>query len=123
MGDSAVDRAFADALADDLNISAALGELNKWMGAVHTSTVDDAAIVQRIDGVLGVLHAHQSVKPPAAEGLGDAELDALCQQMHQARMNKDYAESDAIRDQLTAAGIEVQISKEGVAWRRKMKLD
>ncbi len=123
MGDSAVERAFADALADDLNISAALGELNKWMGAVHTSTADDAAIVQRIDGVLGVLHAHQSAKPPAAEGPGDAELDALCRQMHQARMNKDYAESDAIRDQLTAAGIEVQISKDRVTWRRKMKLD
>jgi cysteinyl-tRNA synthetase len=53
----------------------------------------------------------------------DAAIDAKVQQMTAARAAKDFAASDAIRDELTAAGVEVQISKQGITWRRKMTLD
>jgi len=52
--------------------------------------------------------------------LTDEAIDAKCQQLDAARAAKDYAAADAIRDELTAAGIEVQITKDGTTWRRKM---
>jgi cysteinyl-tRNA synthetase len=39
--------------------------------------------------------------------------------MQAARRAKDFARSDAIRAELTAAGILIEQSKDGVRWRRK----
>jgi cysteinyl-tRNA synthetase len=39
--------------------------------------------------------------------------------MKAARAAKKFAESDAIRAELTAAGIIIEQTKEGVRWRRK----
>ena len=117
-----VEQEFADALADDLNMSGALGILFKWMS---TATPDAAnvAVLRRIDSVLGVIEAHDVQSDTGSDdGVSDASIDAMCKQIDEARVNKDYAESDRIRDELIAAGIEVQIKKDGTTWRRKMQL-
>ncbi len=122
MGDTQVEADFATALADDLNIAGALGALNSWLNGIESPTVDDVRALRRIDHVLGVLD-ESPVNTAPSKGPTDAELDAKCAAMHEARTNKDYATSDAIRDELTAAGVEIQIARDGVTWRRKMKLD
>jgi cysteinyl-tRNA synthetase len=39
--------------------------------------------------------------------------------MKQARQARKFAESDAIRAKLVAAGIIVEITKDGIRWKRK----
>lgn len=124
-GNSAIESAFSDALADDLNISAALGELFKWMHATPHPTDADRAALRRIDSVLGVLDETAIAVSGAQAGAGpsDADIDARCRQIDEARSRKDFARSDALRDALAAEGLEVQITREGTKWRRKMRVD
>ena len=44
-------------------------------------------------------------------------MDALIQARLTARANKDWAESDRIRDQLTAMGVVLEDGKGGTTWR------
>jgi cysteinyl-tRNA synthetase len=39
--------------------------------------------------------------------------------MEAARKSKNFAASDAIRSELTAAGILIEQTKDGIRWRRK----
>ncbi len=53
------------------------------------------------------------------DGLSDREIDALVQQRNEARKNKNYAESDRIRDELQAQGITLIDKPGGVTiWNR-----
>ncbi len=51
--------------------------------------------------------------------LGDADIDAKIGEMKSARIARDFKKSDAIRAELTDAGILVEITKDGIRWRRK----
>jgi cysteinyl-tRNA synthetase len=52
-------------------------------------------------------------------GLSDAEIEKRINEMKAARNARDYKASDAIRAELTAAGILIENTKDGVRWRRK----
>ena len=49
----------------------------------------------------------------------DAEIEAKIAEMKAARAARDFKKSDAIRAELTNAGILVEIGKDGIRWRRK----
>src|SRR5215470_8540803 len=51
--------------------------------------------------------------------LSDKEIDKKIQQMNTARASRDFKASDAIRAELTAQGILIEQTKDGVRWRRK----
>ncbi len=51
--------------------------------------------------------------------LSDAEIEALLAERKQARHSRDFARSDAIRDELLTKGISIEDGKDGVRWRRK----
>lgn len=118
-----IEQRFAQALADDLNISAALGELFRWINDTPEPAAADVAALRRIDHVLGVLDAPEVSSSVETVGLSDAEVEAKIARINEARASKDYATSDAVRDELIAAGIEVRLSKEGATWSRKIKLN
>ena len=46
-------------------------------------------------------------------------IDDLLQQRQQARLDKDYARADEIRDQLLAMNIEIIDKAEGTSWRKR----
>ena len=52
-------------------------------------------------------------------GLSDEQVNQKIEQMTAARSSRDFATSDAIRAELTASGILIEQTKEGVRWRRK----
>jgi cysteinyl-tRNA synthetase len=54
-----------------------------------------------------------------AQGLSDAQIEAKIAEMEAARRSRDFQASDAIRAELTSAGLLVEITKDGVRWRRK----
>lgn len=126
MGESEVELAFAEALADDLNISKAMGVLNTWMKSIARPGPEEVAALKRIDhAVLDVL----TVREPSGamlEAMGllpDAVIAEKCRALDAARADKDFATSDRLRDELIAAGIEVRISKEGTTWKRRIAAD
>ena len=51
--------------------------------------------------------------------LSDADIEAKIAEMKSARSSRDFKKSDALRAELADAGILVEISKDGIRWRRK----
>jgi len=51
--------------------------------------------------------------------LSDSDIDAKIAEMKAARMARDFKKSDAIRAALADAGVLVEITKDGIRWRRK----
>ena len=51
--------------------------------------------------------------------LSDEDIDTKITEMKGARTARDFKKSDAIRADLTDAGILVEITKDGIRWRRK----
>jgi cysteinyl-tRNA synthetase len=51
--------------------------------------------------------------------LSDVDIEAKIAEMKAARASRDFKKSDAIRAQLADAGILVEITKDGIRWRRK----
>jgi cysteinyl-tRNA synthetase len=54
-----------------------------------------------------------------AQSLSDAEIEGKIAAMEAARRSRNFQASDAIRAELTSAGLLVEITKDGVRWRRK----
>jgi cysteinyl-tRNA synthetase len=117
---AAARQAFGVALDDDLAISPALGalfdlvrDLNRRV-AERTLSTDDATValaaLRDLDVVLGLL-------PDPVDALG-ADLVALLEARAGARIARDWAASDRLRDELAAAGILVEDSRDGQRWRR-----
>ncbi|MFN6464662.1 MAG: cysteine--tRNA ligase [Nostoc sp. DedVER02] len=68
-------------------------------------------------GVLG-LEAEIEAETDENSGLSDAEIEAKIQQRQEARIAKNFAESDRIRDELQAEGITLIDSRDGTRWHR-----
>ncbi|MEH2085647.1 cysteine--tRNA ligase [Nostoc sp.] len=68
-------------------------------------------------GVLG-LEAEIEAETQTSNGLSDAEIEAKIQQRQEARIAKNFAESDRIRDELQAQGITLIDSRDGTRWHR-----
>jgi cysteinyl-tRNA synthetase len=51
--------------------------------------------------------------------LSDSAIESKIAEMTAARQARNFQLSDAIRAELTAANILVEITKEGIRWRRK----
>ncbi len=54
-----------------------------------------------------------------AQQLSDPDIEKKVAEMEAARRARNFKASDAIRSELGAAGIVVEITKDGVRWRRK----
>jgi cysteinyl-tRNA synthetase len=78
-----------------------------------------AAELKQLASVLGVLQLEPEVFLQAgAAGKVDAtEVEALIAARLQARAEKNWGESDRIRDQLTAMGVVLEDGKGGTSWR------
>jgi cysteinyl-tRNA synthetase len=121
---------FRAAMDDEFNTPEALAvmqgvarELNQAKAAGQDAAAAGAsATLKYLGGVLGVLQqdAETYLKRSALKGsLADAEIDALMAARQEARQNKNFAESDRIRDRLAAEGIALEDKPGGkTEWRR-----
>ena len=113
---------FIEAMDDDLNTAAALAVLNESVTllnkAIAAENVEKATVflqqVLGMDGVLGIFSQAE-----ALEGEDDAEIDALVEARNAAKSEKNWAEADRIRDELTGRGVVLEDGKSGTSWRRK----
>jgi cysteinyl-tRNA synthetase len=114
---------FCAALANDLDVSGALGALfgmvkegNRMVASGELTPTDAASIddkLNRWDRVLGVL------EPDAASAVDEQRIEVLIAERNAARAAKDFARSDAIRQQLDEEGIVLQDTPGGTKWKRK----
>lgn len=126
--DGALPADFAAAMNDDLGVPAALAVLHQHVSAGNTAlTADDnesvatlLAAVRAMADVLGVDPLDSAwVEPTTEQGyhaLASALMADVLQRRQQARSNRDFAQADAIRDQLTALGVEIEDTAAGTRW-------
>jgi cysteinyl-tRNA synthetase len=114
------------ALSDDLNTPIALVALDELLADKRLAAADRRATLTAFDAVLGLDLSNLSraalrVRPVAAS-LTDTEVEARLDERRQARAAKDFARSDAIRDALIAAGVEV-MDGDPMGWDWRVALD
>jgi cysteinyl-tRNA synthetase len=124
-GEAYVER-FAAAMDDDFNspeACAVLFELAREINRLRDTDIQAAAglaaRLKSLAGLLGVLQLEPEafLQAGAAGKVDAAEVEALITARLQARTDKNWAESDRIRDQLTAMGVVLEDSKGGTTWR------
>ncbi|MGB0767355.1 MAG: class I tRNA ligase family protein, partial [Phycisphaeraceae bacterium] len=109
--------ALVAALADDLNTAKALGEMFAYLNEPDDDPAVSRAILAAFDRVFGVLAPVDNASAAASD---DTWVSQKVTEMNEARANKDYPKSDAIRDELQAAGYEVKQTKDGVVATKKL---
>jgi cysteinyl-tRNA synthetase len=115
--------AFAAAMDDDLNVSAALAavfdlvrDLNRRVERRSLSTGDASRAIETLrdlDRVLAILPDTSGELTPAVADLLDARAAA--------RETRDFAASDRLRDELAALGVTVEDTRDGQRWRRSVE--
>jgi len=63
--------------------------------------------------------AEQAVEVAKSGELSDQKIESLLAEMQAARKSRNFARADEIRAELNTAGIIVEITKDGVRWKRK----
>jgi cysteinyl-tRNA synthetase len=113
------------ALEDDLNTPEAVAELFSVVRATNraTDTAEKRALAESLRAggwLLGIL----TEEPQAWFATGgsanqdDAEIDSLVKQRDAFRREKNFAEADRIRRELTERGIVIEDAAGGARWRR-----
>jgi len=128
---------FAQAMDDDFNTAAAIGRLFKSAGKVNRmldaagdvptaqaalAAAEFAAGLRKAGKVLGLFREDPEAWlrwTPSEEEGGEDEIAALVAEREAARKNKDWAEADRIRDELTSRGVVLEDGPGGTTWRRK----
>jgi cysteinyl-tRNA synthetase len=133
-------------MQDDLNTARAQGAIFEMVREGNTALAqgqlkqDDKAPIlaalQQFDDIFAVIKdddaekiarvtewakAHGKLEGSAlkADMISDADVNRLIDERNAAKKARDFARSDAIRKQLTEAGIIVEDTKDGIRWKRK----
>ncbi len=115
------DRQFVAGMDDDLNTAQALGAVFDYVRDANTK-IDAgeflegnreaaAGLLDLFDSIFDVLDAETAGKMPPEE------IERLIDERAQARMTKDFARADEIRDQLQEQGVVLEDSRDGTYWK------
>ncbi|MEA2117605.1 cysteine--tRNA ligase [Halovibrio sp. HP20-50] len=124
---SAYRERFTQVMDDDFNTPEALAVLFDLARDVNRAKQDNpqlaptlAAELKQLGSVLGLLQQAPKtfLKGTQQQGmpLSEAEIEAKIAQRAEAKANKDFAQADAIRDELAALGIILKDSRDGTSW-------
>ena len=118
---------FADAMNDDLAVPAALALLSETVKSGNNALASNNLValevaVAEVRGTLGVLgcdpldEAFLGSQPSNTDAI-DGLISLALQQREAARARKDFAASDAIRDQIAGLGIVIEDTPQGPRWQ------
>jgi len=128
VADSDWEQRFDVAMEDDFNTPEALSvlfdlvrEVNRLNDSGDIATEAHAQLLKILGEILGLLQSdpEQFLKGESGDdGLSDTEIEQLIEARAAARANKDWAESDRIRDLFAEQGIVLEDGASGTTWRR-----
>ncbi len=122
------DGQFASAMSDDLNTPTALVVIEEFLGLTETkrpaSVYHALRSVETMDAVLGLnllslAREDFRIRPVVAE-ITENEIEAQLTRRDDARAAKDFATSDAIREEFTAKGVEI-MDGDPLRWEWKIE--
>ena len=122
--ESIIPESIETALCDDLNTPIALSELARIAGEARKaeSIEDKTRLKSELLGagsLLGLLQQDQAAWfARGNDSSDDIRIQILVDERNAAKKAKDFARSDAIRDQLAADGVLLEDTAQGVRWRR-----
>ncbi|CCA93552.1 cysteine--tRNA ligase [Novosphingobium sp. PP1Y] len=114
---------FEKAMSEDLNTPVALTALEDVLAAKKVDPAAKRAVVEAMDAVLGLdlfgtSRADLRLRPKSAV-ISETEIEAALAARKDARAAKDFAASDALRDELAAKGVEV-MDGDPLGWEWKL---
>ncbi|VAW59042.1 Cysteinyl-tRNA synthetase, partial [hydrothermal vent metagenome] len=119
---------FEAAMNEDFNTAEAIAVLfdiashiNKLKAIELEKASALATTLKHLGSILGLLQENPESylkSGGSADGLSDDAIDLLIQQRSQAKVDKNWAEADRIRDELKAQGIELEDKGGETSWRR-----
>ena len=122
--DPAIPASVEAALDDDLNTPLALAELARIATEARKAGTQEEKSRLKSE-LLGAGLALGLLQQQAADWFGrgassddDTRIQALIDERSEAKKNRDFARSDAIRDQLAAEGVILEDTAQGVRWKR-----
>ena len=118
------DKCYA-AMDDDFNTPILIAHLFDVVKAINsikadkmTITADDLELLKTQFNifVFEILGFKASEKSNDSANMSGSLIDMLLKMRHQAKMNKDWATADDIRNQLTDLGVAIKDTKDGAEW-------
>jgi cysteinyl-tRNA synthetase len=119
---------FNQAMDDDFNTPIAISVLFEISHAIHKSSDDIGQqrvlsfLMVKLGELLGLLQSDAKTflqgKIDQENGLTDEAIDQLIEQRKQAKADKNWQESDRIRDLLQEDGVILEDTPQGTRWRR-----
>jgi cysteinyl-tRNA synthetase len=114
---------FEAAISDDLNTAIALTAFEEALALKKVDAGEKLAALAAMDSVLGLGlltldRAELRIRPKAAT-ISEAEIEATLARRKEARAAKDFATSDALRDELAGQGVEV-MDGDPLRWEWKL---
>jgi cysteinyl-tRNA synthetase len=102
---------FDAALSEDLNSSKCLPLLEELLALKKLPAEQRLVLLTEMDSVMGLQLSSLTRKElrvrPAGAAIDEKAIEAKLDQRQQAKAEKDFAAADAIRDELTAKGVEL----------------
>ena len=128
--DNEYQQRFEKAMLDDFSTPEAIAvlfdmarDVNRQRDTAPQQAKQHAGQMRQLGSLLGLLQDDaeaflQGKGPADLDGLNDAAVEMLIAQRDQARADKNWAESDRLRDELKAQGIILEDSGGSTRWRR-----
>jgi cysteinyl-tRNA synthetase len=122
---SATLKDFTTAVEDDLNTAIAITALETLISLKKIDVTEQCAAIAEMDNVLGLnlmtlTRTDLRIRPKSAV-ITEAEIETALTARKDARAEKDFAKSDAIRDDLIAKGVEV-MDGDPLGWDWKLDI-
>ena len=110
---------FKAAMDDDFATPEAVAVLFELAAEVNrTRSVALATQLKALGGVLGVLQQHPATYLQAGKGLDESSILLHIEARMQAKLGRDFALADQIRQDLLANGVLLKDSAQGTSWER-----
>ncbi|MDQ0195995.1 cysteinyl-tRNA synthetase [Paenibacillus wynnii] len=113
---------FHEKMQDDFNTPDAITAVFDWVSVANVLLAGEAAAAADLTALLKAFDEMNSVlrlTPEHTEEVAGEEVERLIAERLEARQNKNWSRSDEIRDELSAMGILLEDTPQGMRWRRK----